>query len=129
MHKNKRKPVVHECQNEQEVFMKVEELELQGIHQDDMYVLTHEKHRTERVADDANTNTIGVKEQGLGTSIINFFSKKGDELRNQMEEMGLSKEEATLYEEKLDQGKILLLVTAETPLVSDRQPQNYNSLL
>ncbi|HFK1717921.1 general stress protein [Bacillus cereus] len=128
MHKNERKPVVHEYQNEQEVVMKVKELELQGIHQDDIYVLAHEKHRAERIADDTNTNMIGVKEQGLGTSIINFFSRKGDELRNQMEEMGLSREEANLYEEKLDQGKILLLVTAETSIVSDRQPQNYHSL-
>ncbi|MGG0120480.1 general stress protein [Bacillus paranthracis] len=128
MHKNERKPVVYEYQNEQEVAIKVKELELQGIHEDDIYVLAHEKHRTERIADDTNTNTIGVKEQGLGTSIINFFSKKGDELRNQMDEMGLSKEEANLYEEKLDQGKILLLVKAETSFLSERQPQNYNSL-
>lgn len=128
MHKNERKPVVHEYEKEQEVVMKVKELELQGIHQDDIYVLTHEKHLTKKIADDTNTNTIGVKEQGLGTSIINFFSKKGDELRNQMEEMGLSKEEANLYEEKLDQGRILLLVTAEIPKASDRQPQNYYSL-
>ena len=108
--------------------MKVKELELQGIRQDDIYVLTHEKHLTKKIADDTNTNTIGVKEQGLGKSIINFFSKKGDELRNQMEEMGLSKEEANLYEEKLDQGRILLLVTDETPTASDRQLQNYHSL-
>ncbi|MDJ1478126.1 general stress protein [Bacillus sp. LS15-K4] len=128
MRKNERKPVVHEYQNEQEVVMKIKELELQGIHQDDIYVLAHEKRLTKRIADDTNTNTIGVKEQGLGTSIINFFSKKGDELRNQMEEMGLSKEEANLYEEKLDQGRILLLVTVETPTASDRQPQNYHSL-
>ncbi|MCU7754070.1 general stress protein [Bacillus cereus] len=128
MHKNERKPVVYEYQNEQEVVMKVKELELKGIHQDDIYVLTHEKYITKKIADDTNTNTIGVKEQGLGTSIINFFSKKGDELRNQMEEMGLSKEEANLYEEKLDQGRILLLVTDETLTASDRQPQNYHSL-
>ncbi|MGH0522834.1 general stress protein [Bacillus cereus] len=128
MHKNERKPVVYEYQNEQEVVMKVKELELKGIHQDDIYVLTHEKHITKKIADDTNTNTIGVKEQGLGTSIINFFSKKGEELRNQMEEMGLSKEEANLYEEKLDQGRILLLVTDETLTASDRQPQNYHSL-
>ncbi|SMD41176.1 general stress protein [Bacillus sp. JKS001846] len=128
MHKKERKPVVHEYQNEQEVVMKVKELELQGIHQDDIYVLAHEKQRTERISDGTNTNTIGVKEQGLGTSIINFFSRKGDELRNQMEEMGLSREEANLYEEKLDQGKILLLVTAETPIVGDRHPQSYHSL-
>jgi len=128
MHKNERKPVVYEYQNEQEVVMKVKELELKGIHQDDIYVLTHEKHITKKIADDTNTNTIGVKEQGLGTSIINFFSKKGDELRNQMEEMGLSKEEANLYEAKLDQGRILLLVTDEILTASDRQPQNYHSL-
>ncbi|EOP23643.1 MULTISPECIES: general stress protein [Bacillus] len=128
MNKNERNPVVHEYQNEQEVVMKVKELELQGIRQDDIYVLAHDKHLTKRIADDTNTNTIGVKEQGLGTSIINFFSKKGDELRNQMGEMGLSKEEANLYEEKLDQGRILLLVTAETPTASDRQTQNYHSL-
>ncbi|HDR7849994.1 TPA: general stress protein [Bacillus toyonensis] len=128
MHKNERKPVVHEFENEQEVVMKVKELELQGIRQDDIYVLTHEKHLTKKIADDTNTNTIGVKEQGLGISIINFFSQKGDELRNQMEEIGLSKEEVNLYEEKLDQGRMLLLVTAETPTASDRQPQNYHSL-
>ncbi|PEO76161.1 general stress protein [Bacillus toyonensis] len=128
MHKNERKPVVHEFENEQEVVMKVKELELQGIRQDDISVLTHEKHLTKKIADDTNTNTIGVKEQGLGISIINFFSQKGDELRNQMEEIGLSKEEVNLYEEKLDQGRILLLVTAETPTASDRQPQNYHSL-
>lgn len=80
MHKNERKPVVHEFENEQEVVMKVKELELQGIRQDDIYVLTHEKHLTKKIADDTNTNTIGVKEQGLGISIINFFSQKGDEL-------------------------------------------------
>ncbi|MCC2462922.1 general stress protein [Bacillus mobilis] len=125
MHKNERKPVVHEYENEQEVVMKVKELELQGIRQDDIYVLTHEKHLTKKIADDTNINTIRVKEQGLGTSIINFFSKKGDEFRNQM---GLSKEEANLYEEKLDQGRILLLVTAETPTATDRQLQNYHSL-
>ncbi|MFZ7802168.1 general stress protein [Bacillus thuringiensis] len=125
---HERKPVVYECQNEQEVVTQVKQLETQGILQDNMYVLTHEKHRTERIADDTNTNTIGVKEQGLGTSIVNFFSKKGDELRNQMEEMGLSKEEARIYEEKLDRGIILLLVITETPDARDMQLQNYHSL-
>ena len=35
------------------------------------------KTSNKKIADDTNINTIGVKEQGLGTSIINFFSKKG----------------------------------------------------
>ncbi|PEP69077.1 general stress protein, partial [Bacillus wiedmannii] len=37
MHKNERKPVVNEYENEQEVVMKVKELELQGVRQDDIY--------------------------------------------------------------------------------------------
>ena len=35
--------------------------------------------------------------------------------------MGLSKEEANLYEEKLDRGRILLLVTDETLTASDNR--------
>ncbi len=37
MHTNERKTVVYEYQNEQEVVMKVKELELQGVRQDDIY--------------------------------------------------------------------------------------------
>ena len=75
MHKNERKPVVHEYQNEQEVVMKVKELELQGIRQDDIYVLTHEKYLTKKIADDTNTNTIGVKR--TRNKYYQLFSKKG----------------------------------------------------
>jgi hypothetical protein len=104
------KPVVREFTNEQEVETTVKELEARGVSQKDIYVLTHENDRTDRIANKADTNTIGVNEQGLGTSIANVFQKTGDELRNKMKEIGLSKEEASLYEEKLDQGKILLFV-------------------
>lgn len=47
-----------------------------GIEQKDIYVLTHEKERTDRIADNADVNTIGIKEEGLGTSIINVFQKR-----------------------------------------------------
>jgi hypothetical protein len=40
-----------------------------------------------------------------------MFSKKGDELRNKLQEIGLSQEEAHEYEDELDEGKILLIVT------------------
>lgn len=81
-----------------------------GIDQKDIYVLTHEKERTDRIADNADVNTIGIKEEGLGTSIINVFQNTGDQLRNKMQELGLNEEEANFYEEKLDEGKILLFV-------------------
>ncbi len=44
----KEKTVVYEYQNEQEVVMKVKELELQGVRHDDIYVLAHEKHITKK---------------------------------------------------------------------------------
>ena len=72
----KRKPVVHEYQNEQEVVMKVKELELQGIRQDDIYVLTHEKYLTKKIADDTNTNTIGVKNKDW-EQVLSTFLQKG----------------------------------------------------
>lgn len=95
MHTNERKTVVYEYQNEQEVVMKVKELELQGIRHDDIYVLAHEKHITKRIADDTNTNTIGVKEQGLGTSIINFFSKKGTNFEIKWKKWGCRRRKLT----------------------------------
>ena len=63
------------------------------------------------MAGNADANTIGLSEMGLGSAVGNIFSKKGDELRTKLEEIGFSKEEAERYEEKLDEGKILLMVT------------------
>lgn len=95
MHTNERKTVVYEYQNEQEVVMKVKELELQGVRHDDIYVLAHEKHITKRIADDTNTNTIGVKEQGLGTSIINFSPKKGTNFEIKWKKWGCRRRKLT----------------------------------
>ncbi|MEB9784304.1 general stress protein [Bacillus cereus] len=95
---------------EKEVMNAANDLVKKGIDQKDIYVLTHEKDRTDRIADNADVNTIGIKEEGLGTSIINVFQKTGDQLRNKMQELGLNEEEANFYEEKLDEGKILLFV-------------------
>ncbi|MGC4379375.1 general stress protein [Fictibacillus sp. Mic-4] len=104
------KPTVREYLTEQEVIGAVQDLESKGISQKDIYVLAHQDDRTNQVADRANVNTIGIKEEGLSTAVKNVFNSKGDELRNKMEEMGLSQYEAEEYERKLDEGKILLFV-------------------
>ncbi|MDA2035907.1 general stress protein [Bacillus cereus] len=104
------KPFVYEFITEKEVMNAANDLVKKGIDQKDIYVLTHEKERTDRIADNADVNTIGIKEEGLGTSIINVFQNTGDQLRNKMQELGLNEEEANFYEEKLDEGKILLFV-------------------
>jgi hypothetical protein len=104
------KPTVKEFYNDQELISEVEKLSSQGIDKKNLYVLSHDDDRTERVADNANANEIGAKETGIGTAVGNMILSKGDELRNQLQEMGFSKKEADHYEEKMDEGKILLLV-------------------
>jgi hypothetical protein len=104
------KPTVKEFYNDKELISEVEMLASKGIDKKNLYVLSHDDDRTERVADNANANEIGIKEVGLDTVVGNVFMKKGDELRTQMQEFGFTQHEAELYEDKLDDGKILLIV-------------------
>ncbi|XQY90236.1 general stress protein [Metabacillus sp. HB246100] len=105
------KPYVEEFLNEEKLEQAINHLKSSGVQPKDVYVLTHDDERTERISNKADTNIIGVEETGVGSAVGNFFSKKGDELRNQLEEIGFSNNEAELYEEKLDEGKVLLIVT------------------
>jgi hypothetical protein len=104
------KTIVREFETTNQVLNAVRILESNGVENEYMYVLVHEKSRTEQIADQAGINTIGLKEEGLGTALQNLFESEGDKLRNKMEEMGLSQAEVDVYEKKLDLGKILLFV-------------------
>lgn len=104
------RPVVREYQNDEKLKSDIEELSNIGVSKDDIYVLSHDDDRTERVADGVDANTIGKKEMGL-SSLKNVFSKKGDELRSKMQEIGFSKEESERYEDEMDKGKIFMFVT------------------
>ncbi|WP_442854455.1 general stress protein [Bacillus sp. FJAT-29937] len=104
------KLIVRECDDVVQVLNEVKAFEFSGVQPDDMYVLAHERSRTDELAGQLGINTIGLKEEGLGTAVKNLFEGKGDTLRNKIQEMGLSKEEADVYEMKLDHGKILLFV-------------------
>lgn len=84
-----------------------------GISKDNLYVISHDDDRTERVADNVDANTVGINEEGLGTAVGNIFRKKGDELREKFKQLGFSQTEANEFEEKLDHGKILLIITNE----------------
>jgi hypothetical protein len=72
-------------------------------------VLAHEQYRTERLAEVANANSIGVSEEGMLETIANVFRTRGDALRSKIEAMGFDKHEANMYEEELDEGKVLVM--------------------
>lgn len=60
-----------------------------------------------------NANTIGLKDMEFGNAISSIFQKKGDELRNKLQNIGFSESESEVLEEDMDQGKVLLIITNE----------------
>lgn len=105
------KPFIKEYVNEKLLENDINKLQANGITKDDIYILTHDDERTGRLADNANTNTIGMKEMDFSSAVGNMFNSQGDELRTKLEEMGFSTLEAEGFEEGLDDGKVLLIVT------------------
>ncbi|GIO23600.1 general stress protein [Oceanobacillus sp. J11TS1] len=104
------KPIVKEFHDDQALIEEVKLQSQKGISKDNLYVMSHDDDRTDRVAKNVDANTVGVKEEGLGTVVNNIFRKKGDELRAKFKELGFSQAEASELEERLDHGKILLLI-------------------
>ncbi|WP_042223984.1 general stress protein [Oceanobacillus manasiensis] len=105
------KPFIKEYTNDEVLKTDVSILKDKGINREDVYVLSHDDDRTKRLAGSADANTIGVKEMDFGNAVGNLFNSKGDELRTKLQEIGFSQAEAENYEEDLDEGKVLLIVT------------------
>lgn len=105
------KPVVKEYKDDTKLMDEVKSLAAKGVSKESLYVISHDDDRTDRVADNVDANKVGVDEEGLGTAVKNIFRSKGDELRAKFEELGFTQAEAEKYEEKLDEGTILLINT------------------
>ena len=99
-----------EFYNDQEAIKAIELLKTKGVDTDNIFVITHDGDRTSRVADQADAKTVGVTEQGFGTAVKNVFRNTGDELRAKFEELGFPQEKANELEEKLDEGKIIVVI-------------------
>lgn len=106
------KPIVTEFKDDTELMNQVKSLSAKGVLKDDLYVMSHDDDRTDRVADGSGAKEVGMSEVGFETYVSNIFNKKGDQLRSQLKELGFSQLEADTYEAKLDQGTILLINTS-----------------
>ncbi|WP_088006817.1 general stress protein [Indiicoccus explosivorum] len=87
----------------------IEGLEAQGFSRDNIYVFAHGKEREKDIADALDAEVVGAGEKGLFKSMKHVASKRGDELRDEMQSIGLSKTEADEYEEVLDTGKLVIV--------------------
>jgi len=96
-------------ENGLEAKREIEQFMMQGFTKDEIYLLAHDKHRSEDLTDSLDIQDIGVTEQGVFDSIANVFRTRGDELRSKMESLGLSTAEAEQYEEELDQGRVVVV--------------------
>ncbi len=84
----------------------VEKLEAQGYLRDN---IAHYEDREDDINEALGTEEAGISEQGFLTSMKNLVNSRGDELRNKLASVGLSKSEAAHYEEELDTGKLVLV--------------------
>ncbi|MFD2639197.1 general stress protein [Piscibacillus salipiscarius] len=111
-------PFVKEYTNDEKLVQDVQKLKDHGIDNSEVYILSHDDDRTERIASNAKANTIGFSEQDMKNFLNNMFNKKGDELRTKLQEMGFSKDEAEEYEEDMDEGKVLLIINSDQAVSS-----------
>jgi len=92
-----------------EVQDQIKQFQHEGYIKDHIFVLTHDKDRTSRIADNTDATTIGIAVEGLGTAIANIFRSTGDELRAKMRSLGISKYDAERLENEMDQDKVLVI--------------------
>lgn len=76
---------------------------------EDLYVISHDEDREGRIVDAADTNEVGLSEEGLFGAIANLFRSRGDALRFKITSLGFSAAEAAFYEKELDTGKVLVI--------------------
>ncbi|MFE8701911.1 general stress protein [Cytobacillus sp. FJAT-54145] len=100
---------VHVVENVVQASNTVESMRSSGYEQKQIYIFAHDKYLSEQITDGTDTGEVGIKEQGIFESIGNVFRDRGDELRSKMRSLGLSQVEAEQMEEKLDEGKLILI--------------------
>jgi hypothetical protein len=100
---------VYSVNNIQEVRTKMEEITAAGYDKENIFVLTHDKKRTEQISERTDANEIGIAEEGFITAVGNLFRSSGDELRAKLRSMGVSNEHAEQLEKEMDNGKIVIL--------------------
>jgi hypothetical protein len=92
-----------------DVRKKVEQLEREGYYKEDIFVLTHDKKRTDEISEQTVGHGIGTAEEGVLTTIANLFRSTGDGLCAKLRAMGVSKEQAERLESEMERGLIVVL--------------------
>lgn len=103
------KPHIIEFKDETELMISVKELVTKGIKKENMYIMAYDKQIKKELATKADISTIGLIEEGVETFVKNIFRNQTEKTKSILQELGLDLTEAKVIEEKLSEGKILLL--------------------
>jgi hypothetical protein len=98
---------------------RIEVLENEGYRKENIFVLTHNKKRTEYISNQTDGNEIGIAEEGIITAIANLFRSESGELRAKLRAMGVSADHAEVLESEMDNGKIVILAWGGTTFHDD----------
>ncbi|EKN66524.1 hypothetical protein BABA_15482 [Neobacillus bataviensis LMG 21833] len=98
-------------ENGVEAKREIDQFIMQGFTKNEIYLLAHDKPRSEDLTESLDIQKIGVDEQGVFDSIANVFRTRGDELRSKLESLGLSRAAAEHYEEEMDQGRVIVVAS------------------
>jgi hypothetical protein len=115
---------VYTVNNILETRNKIAELEHQGYAKEKIFVLAHDKKRTEHLSEHTDGNEIGIAEEGILTAVGNLFRSTGDELRAKLRSVGVSKEHSEQLEAEMDKGKIVVLTWSGTTYDNDNFDPN-----
>ncbi|WP_440865958.1 general stress protein [Staphylococcus shinii] len=100
-------PIVKVYSNDEEIEVNINTLKDQKINAKDVFVLTHDPDRTERIVNNTEVSGIIYNRSNVGDEV----AKQGNQLREKLQTLGVSEEDSQKYEELMDQGKVLLIVT------------------
>jgi putative AlgH/UPF0301 family transcriptional regulator len=112
---------VHTVNNILEARDIITNFQREGYVKENIFVLTHDKKRTEHVIDHTDSNKIGVAEEGILTAVANLFRSAGDELQAKLTAVGVSSAHADQLEKEMDKGKIVILAWSGTTY-DDKNP-------
>lgn len=100
-------PIVKVYSNDEEIEVNINTLKDQKINAKDVFVLTHDPDCTERIVNNTEVSGINYNRSNVGDEV----AKQGNQLREKLQTLGVSEEDSQKYEELMDQGKVLLIVT------------------
>lgn len=96
------KPFIRGYNHDEQLQNDIKKLKDDGCNANDIYVISHDKDRTQRIIDNESASMIKVEGD---------FDKPGDELRAQLLEVGFDEVEAESFEGEMDTGTVFLICT------------------